>query len=54
MTSEQIATLAASGGSDKLEFKGTTGTRLEATKTVCAFLNQYQCNAGRGARWKSL
>ena len=40
MTIEQIAALAASGESETLEFKETTGTRREAAMTVCAFLNQ--------------
>ena len=40
MTREIISTLAASGESETLEFKETTGTRREATMTVCAFLNQ--------------
>ena len=37
---DQIAALAATGESETLEFKETTGTRREATMTVCAFLNQ--------------
>ena len=37
---DEIASLAASGESETLEFKATTGTRREATMTVCAFLNQ--------------
>ena len=40
MTPEYIAALAASGESETLEFKATTGTRREAAMTVCAFLNQ--------------
>ena len=40
MTPDQIAALAATGESETLEFKETTGTRREATMTVCAFLNQ--------------
>ena len=40
MNIERIAALAASGESETLEFKETTGTRREATMTVCAFLNQ--------------
>ena len=40
MNTERIAALAASGESETLEFKETTGTRREATMTVCAFLNQ--------------
>ena len=40
MTPEQIAMLIASGESEVLECKATTGTRREATATVCAMLNQ--------------
>ena len=40
VTPEQIAALVASGESEALECKETTGTRREATQTVCAFLNQ--------------
>ena len=40
MTPEQVTALAASGESETLEFKTTTGTRREAARTVCAFLNQ--------------
>ena len=40
MNIEKIASLAASSESETLEFKETTGTRREATMTVCAFLNQ--------------
>ena len=40
MTIEQIVALAASGASETLEFKETTGIRREAARTVCAFLNQ--------------
>ena len=32
--------LAATGESETLEFKETTGARREAAMTVCAFLNQ--------------
>ena len=39
MTPEQVATLAASGESEILECKATTGTRREATATLCAMLN---------------
>ena len=35
-----LTTLTASGESETLEFKETTGTRREATMTVCARLNQ--------------
>ena len=40
MTLEHITALAASGESETLEFKETTGTRRKATMTLCAFLNQ--------------
>ncbi len=40
MTTEQITTLAASGESETLEFKETTGARRKAAMTLCAFLNQ--------------
>ena len=39
MTIDQIAALTASGESEMLEFKETTGTRREAAMTMCAFLN---------------
>ena len=35
-----ISELVASGESETLEFKETTGTRREAAMTICAFLNQ--------------
>ena len=40
MTPEQITALAATGESETLEFKRTTGTRREADRTICAMLNQ--------------
>jgi len=40
MTPDQIQSLVASGESETLEFKATTGTRREAAATVCAMLNQ--------------
>ena len=40
MTLEHITALAASGESETLELKETTGTRREAAMSVCAFLNQ--------------
>ena len=40
MTVERIASIVAAGESEVLEFKSTTGTRREATQTVCAMLNQ--------------
>lgn len=39
MTPEQIKTWAASGESETLEFKRTTGERREAVRTLCAMLN---------------
>ena len=41
MTPDQITALAATGESETLEFKSTTGTRREAAATVCAMLNQH-------------
>ena len=40
MTLQQMTALAASGESERLEFKTSTGTRREAAMTVCAYLNQ--------------
>ena len=40
VTFDRITTLSGSGASEALEFKETTGTRREATMTVCALLNQ--------------
>ena len=40
MTPDHITTLAASGESETLECKATTGMRREAARTVCAMLNQ--------------
>ena len=40
MRLEQVVALAASGESEKLEFKASTGRRRDAAMTVCAFLNQ--------------
>ena len=37
---DHVISLSTSGESEMLEFKETTGTRREAGKTVCAFLNQ--------------
>lgn len=39
MTPEQIKAWAASGESETLEFKRTTGERREAARTLCAMLN---------------
>ncbi len=39
MTVEEIATLAASGESEVLEFKETSGTRRQAAMSACAMLN---------------
>ena len=40
MAASPVTALAASGESETLEFKETTGTRREAAMAVCAFLNQ--------------
>ena len=40
MTPEQITALAATGESETLEFKSTSGTHREAAQTVCAMLHQ--------------
>ena len=40
MNIDHVRTLVATGESETLEFKETTGTRREAAMTVCAFLNQ--------------
>ena len=40
MTPDQLTALAATGESEMLEFKSTTGTRREAVRTVCAMLNR--------------
>ena len=40
MTLDRISALARTGESETLEFKETTGTRREAARTVCSFLNQ--------------
>lgn len=40
MTLQQITVLAASGESEVLEFKTSTGERRSAAMTICAFLNQ--------------
>jgi ATP-dependent DNA helicase RecG len=39
MTPKQIAAWAASGESETLEFKRTTGERREDARTLCAMLN---------------
>jgi ATP-dependent DNA helicase RecG len=39
MTPEQIAAWVASGESETLEFKSTTGERREGARTLCAMLN---------------
>ncbi len=39
MTPEQIKARSASGESETLEFKRTTGERREAMRTLCAMLN---------------
>ncbi len=40
MTPNEIKALVASGESETLEFKATTGARREAAMTLCAMLNQ--------------
>ncbi len=40
MTVNVLAALDASGDSETLEFKETTGTRREAARTACIFLDQ--------------
>ena len=40
MDIDQVAQLVETSESETLEFKETTGTRREASRTVCAFLNQ--------------
>ena len=40
MTIDQVAALVVTDESETLEFKRTTGTRREAVRSVCAFLNQ--------------
>ena len=40
LTTQYVTSLASAGESEALEFKETTGTRREAARTVCAFLNQ--------------
>lgn len=40
MTADEVKAMVASGESETLEFKSTTKLRREATRTVCAMLNQ--------------
>ena len=40
MTADRISELVATGESETLEFKRTTGQRSDAAKTLCAMLNQ--------------
>ena len=40
MANDELTTLVAQGESETLEFKKTTGERVEAAKTVCAMLNR--------------
>ena len=40
LTRNEVAAMTATGESEGLEFKATTGTRREAAMTVCAMLNQ--------------
>lgn len=41
MNIDHITSLAASGESETVELKQTTGTCREAAMTVCAFLNRH-------------
>ena len=45
MTADEIKAMAACGESETLELKSTTKLRREATRTVCAMLNQQGGNA---------
>ena len=40
LTPDYIASLAASGKSEGLDFKSNTGARYKAARSVCAMLNQ--------------
>ena len=40
MNNDELVSLVAQGESETLEFKKTTGERVEAAKTVCAMLNR--------------
>ena len=39
MTLEELRKLVADGEGDHVEFKESTGQRIEACRTLCAFLN---------------
>ena len=39
MTLEELQTIVTDGESDRVEFKETTGQRVDACRTLCAFLN---------------
>ena len=39
MTLEKLKELIAGGEGERLEYKETTGQRVEACRTLCAFLN---------------
>ena len=41
MNIEDVRRLVATGESEEVEFKSTTGTRREAAMTICAMLNQH-------------
>ena len=49
MTPEQITVLAATGESETLEFKHTTGTRREAG-TCCSVSHRRRCARTAGER----
>ena len=40
MTLEELKAIVASGESETLELKETTGQRVDACETLCAFLNK--------------
>ena len=47
----QVADMTSSGECETLEFKETTGTCCEATRSVCAFLNQGGGQVMFGVTW---
>lgn len=40
MTAEELENLVSSGEGETLELKETTGQRVDACETLCAFLNK--------------
>ena len=49
MSADRIDRIVATAGSEAPEFKSTTGTRREATRTVCTMFNQQGGQAAFGA-----